>query len=128
MLYLCCCLLLILFFFKQKTSDEMRISDWSSDVCSSDLPGARNDRRPRNYLRVTNNVLLVPRTICHRRRILWVAPTHNSKVNQTLSNFPLFVRPMLHKRPWRALSCMGLLWDRSAHLPRGANSLVGHAP
>src|SRR3546814_8924080 len=27
----------LLFFFKQKTADEMRISDWSSDVCSSDL-------------------------------------------------------------------------------------------
>src|SRR3546814_4416174 len=29
---LCCC-----FCFKQKTAYEMRISDWSSDVCSSDL-------------------------------------------------------------------------------------------
>src|SRR3546814_20786231 len=28
-----------LFFFKQKTAYEMRISDWSSDVCSSDLHG-----------------------------------------------------------------------------------------
>src|SRR3546814_10692999 len=28
---------IIIFFFKQKTSYEMRISDWSSDVCSSDL-------------------------------------------------------------------------------------------
>src|SRR3546814_3561924 len=28
---------LFLFFFKQKTAYEMRISDWSSDVCSSDL-------------------------------------------------------------------------------------------
>src|SRR3546814_5268645 len=28
----------ILFFFKQKTAYELRISDWSSDVCSSDLP------------------------------------------------------------------------------------------
>src|SRR3546814_3451601 len=27
------------FFFKQKTADEVRISDWSSDVCSSDLRG-----------------------------------------------------------------------------------------
>src|SRR3546814_20734837 len=27
------------FFFKQKTAYEMRISDWSSDVCSSDLAG-----------------------------------------------------------------------------------------
>src|SRR3546814_5332715 len=31
-IYLC------IFFFKQKTAYEMRISDWSSDVCSSDLP------------------------------------------------------------------------------------------
>src|SRR3546814_18462351 len=30
--------LLCVFFFKQKTAYEMRISDWSSDVCSSDLP------------------------------------------------------------------------------------------
>src|SRR3546814_1474390 len=30
--------LLIIFFFKKKTADEMRISDWSSDVGSSDLP------------------------------------------------------------------------------------------
>src|SRR3546814_3489036 len=27
----------IIFFFKQKTAYDMRISDWSSDVCSSDL-------------------------------------------------------------------------------------------
>src|SRR3546814_10183087 len=36
----CCCLLVLelcVFFFKQKTAYEMRISDWSSDVCSSDL-------------------------------------------------------------------------------------------
>src|SRR3546814_9631021 len=38
-IYLC-----IFFFFKQKTAYEMRISDWSSDVCSSDLPLAK----PRN--------------------------------------------------------------------------------
>src|SRR3546814_3629421 len=31
-LHICC-----FFFFKQKTAYEMRISDWSSDVCSSDL-------------------------------------------------------------------------------------------
>src|SRR3546814_6645330 len=29
--------LVFFFFFKQKTAYEMRISDWSSDVCSSDL-------------------------------------------------------------------------------------------
>src|SRR3546814_1884458 len=39
--YLSCiciyCVLCCVFFFKQKTAYEMRISDWSSDVCSSDL-------------------------------------------------------------------------------------------
>src|SRR3546814_5894758 len=46
---LCPCLIIVLlcicfcFFFKQKTAYEMRISDWSSDVCSSDLCG-REDR------------------------------------------------------------------------------------
>src|SRR3546814_18586181 len=30
-------MLFLFFFFKQKTAYEMRISDWSSDVCSSDL-------------------------------------------------------------------------------------------
>src|SRR3546814_5448264 len=32
----------LLFFFKQKTAYEMRIIDWSSDVCSSDLPMKRS--------------------------------------------------------------------------------------
>src|SRR3546814_2191431 len=32
-----CLLCFFFFFFKQKTAYEMRISDWSSDVCSSDL-------------------------------------------------------------------------------------------
>src|SRR3546814_4632822 len=36
----------LFFFFKQKTEYDMRISDWSSDVCSSDLdrPGRLGDR------------------------------------------------------------------------------------
>src|SRR3546814_5999896 len=32
-------LMFVFFLFKQKTAYEMRISDWSSDVCSSDLKG-----------------------------------------------------------------------------------------
>src|SRR3546814_1403461 len=40
---LCLCVFVVVFFFKQKTAYEMRISDWSSDVCSSDLFG-RNYR------------------------------------------------------------------------------------
>src|SRR3546814_2370881 len=49
--FLCSDLLLLIlfyvcvlfFFFKQKTAYEMRISDWSSDVCSSDLVTPRRD-------------------------------------------------------------------------------------
>src|SRR3546814_5200272 len=37
MLCLLCSIFIHFFFFKQKTAYEMRISDWSSDVCSSDL-------------------------------------------------------------------------------------------
>src|SRR3546814_2139888 len=50
----CCSVSVVFFFFKQKTAYEMRISDWSSDVCSSDLEGAalldragRGDEGPR---------------------------------------------------------------------------------
>src|SRR3546814_9115131 len=34
--------IMCMFFFKQKTAYEMRISDWSSDVCSSDLANPNN--------------------------------------------------------------------------------------
>src|SRR3546814_4609239 len=34
---------MLMFFFKQKTAYEMRISDWSSDVCSSDLTRVLSD-------------------------------------------------------------------------------------
>src|SRR3546814_16477323 len=36
--------MLCVFFFKQKTEYEVRISDWSSDVCSSDLPKSPHRR------------------------------------------------------------------------------------
>src|SRR3546814_4738601 len=45
--HLFACLFVFFFFFKQKTAYEMRISDWSSDVCSSDLLGGVGGPRPR---------------------------------------------------------------------------------
>src|SRR3546814_8150780 len=44
---MCYSSLLVFFFFKQKTAYEMRISDWSSDVCSSDLFLCRDRRTAR---------------------------------------------------------------------------------
>src|SRR3546814_6510130 len=59
-------LVFMFFFFKQKTAYEMRISDWSSDVCSSDLnvrPNAAHEALarldaawPGELLIVTQNV------------------------------------------------------------------------
>src|SRR3546814_1061257 len=60
--FICCVMCTVFFFFKQKTAYEMRISDWSSDVCSSDLvrcsqgPG-RSERRFVHH--------------CHNRRFLF---------------------------------------------------------
>src|SRR3546814_18964066 len=62
----CCC-----FFFKQKTAYDMRISDWSSDVCSSDL-------RAGSYVRGSTshpNILLMTSTSigslrCARARLI----------------------------------------------------------
>src|SRR3546814_13651158 len=56
------------FFFKQKTAYEMRISDWSSVVCSSDLcPGDR--------LLLTAEIPLTDETLCFDCRgvVVWVA-------------------------------------------------------
>src|SRR3546814_17703767 len=57
--------MLFFFFFKQKTAYEMRISDWSSDVCSSDLWAAFDDppsltregEHPRNFVNTLDNVM-----------------------------------------------------------------------
>src|SRR3546814_16022926 len=50
----------MIFFFKQKTAYEMRISDWSSDVCSSDLAKVGgDDAAARAIVDLSGNVDLV---------------------------------------------------------------------
>src|SRR3546814_6274025 len=49
-------LMFVFFFFKQKTAYEMRISDWSSDVCSSDLWNRLTDNAG-NWRRMLSGVL-----------------------------------------------------------------------
>src|SRR3546814_6069632 len=75
-------LLFVFFFFKQKTAYEMRISDWSSDVCSSDLgerhlhhrmhgPPRMSRREPgcgvRNLRRVGRERTEIGRASCRER-------------------------------------------------------------
>src|SRR3546814_6723411 len=53
--------LYFIFFFKQKTAYEMRISDWSSDVCSSDLCKLKSEKpakcKANRALAMTINIL-----------------------------------------------------------------------
>src|SRR3546814_9748194 len=60
------------FFFKQKTAYEMRISDWSSDVCSSDL----RDVRAAVAARRVPDVGVCGRDVevaAHDQRLAWLA-------------------------------------------------------
>src|SRR3546814_1154608 len=61
--------LLLFFFFKQKTAYEMRISDWSSDVCSSDLH-YRFARSPVRLQRSNVAPAMPPRLGEHTRQVL----------------------------------------------------------
>src|SRR3546814_6638203 len=46
------------FFFKQKTAYEMRISDWSSDVCSSDLALLHDLRRLAHFFNANHEAII----------------------------------------------------------------------
>src|SRR3546814_5580907 len=48
------------FFFKQKTAYEMRISDWSSDVCSSDLHARKAFAGPIAFLKSAPSLQFLP--------------------------------------------------------------------
>src|SRR3546814_6179794 len=48
-----CLISCFFFFFKQKTAYELRISDWSSDVCSSDLAMSDNPKTPLDHVNDT---------------------------------------------------------------------------
>src|SRR3546814_4395271 len=63
----------LFFFFKQKTAYEMRISDWSSDVCSSDLrPLPRGPRAaPGNFMQGAGDAVA-------SYRFVWSHPTDGS--------------------------------------------------
>src|SRR3546814_8023698 len=72
----------VVFFFKQKTAYEMRISDWSSDVCSSDLPlrhypsnRCRDRRKRRRRIRSAASHLLHPgvRDPKTEQSVLWLS-------------------------------------------------------
>src|SRR3546814_5016839 len=86
---------LFFFFFKQNTAYEMRISDWSSDVCSSDLlPGPR----PRTDIRLGSPAAAISVPIrggaIERRAFEFVelrSEEHTSELQSLMrSSYPVF--------------------------------------
>src|SRR3546814_9916271 len=64
------CRICFFFFFKQKTAYEMRISDWSSDVCSSDLEMAEAEQHAAEQNRLAHAEPAVgDHATEHRRRV-----------------------------------------------------------
>src|SRR3546814_4157618 len=66
------------FFFKQKTAYDMRISDWSSDVCSSDL----QNRKSALYFSVTQILTQ------YNTRAFWESEVRSPTVKQGKRNWP----------------------------------------
>src|SRR3546814_9542743 len=104
------------FFFKQKTAYEMRISDWSSDVCSSDLtPYSRQwnatigPQCPVNVSQIT----LSPHVGAHAD-----APLHYSKQGAAIGQLGLepFLGPcrVIHVLNGRPLIAVDDLLDRKS--------------
>src|SRR3546814_9983499 len=83
--------LVCVFLFKQKTAYEMRISDWSSDVCSSDLDGDRllkavaqriGDRLARACQRCRSEEAACQRQQARRQHIPPAALTHIAETDK----------------------------------------------
>src|SRR3546814_14308584 len=75
------------FFFKQKTAYEMRISDWSSDVCSSDLGATTPERIDVRVIACANRDL----------QDEVAAGRFRADLYYRLSVFPLSTRPLVER-------------------------------
>src|SRR3546814_5626839 len=109
----------IVFFFKQKTAYEMRISDWSSDVCSSDLEvpcatvflvGNVGFANPRGHSLVLFLYWFVE--ICIQLMLIWTAP---------------FLVPAVRRWPSRDAFVFGLAFLAAAMAARFAMPQIGRA-
>src|SRR3546814_16876336 len=88
-------MLLFFFFFKQKTAYEMRISDWSSDVCSSDLGCGPREKSCDDYFIHNCSILNLPMTGTYLKQLCaaLVSSTPDKRGNWRI--FITFELPML---------------------------------
>src|SRR3546814_19023655 len=99
--------LFLFFFFKQKTAYEMRISDWSSDVCSSDLPA---DVREILTLGLAGIAL-------SRYAGVWVAMKTIAEVVESAASFDLPDPFPAFQATAQFVPAHGLNWDPSIQWP-----------
>src|SRR3546814_7566699 len=100
------------FFFKQKTAYEMRISDWSSDVCSSDLAPRRRAARRRLAFRDSGRRGRAAAGADHRER-----PRRRRPVDHP-------ARPARRLRPYRAPGRRRLRSRRARRRDRGVRGMT----
>src|SRR3546814_1923786 len=81
-----------MFFFKQKTAYEVRISDWSSDVCSSDLDGSMLSK-PESPEDAANQLRRMVGTR-HRLFSAAVAARDGAPVWRAIGEAKLWMRPL----------------------------------
>src|SRR3546814_6945557 len=113
-----------LFFFKQKTAYVMRISDWSSDVCSSDLPLYRMSIHQRRGKISTQQSRACARhcTVYGTQQAARSQPGHSLCDFQTLArcriDHQVHARMALHRRlqEWKTtFSCVIEVSDKAPH-------------
>src|SRR3546814_6154527 len=86
----------ILFFFKQKTAYEMRISDWSSDVCSSDLDTEQGADQLRHERDATNTAQSLAAENANRQATPGSAQAMQGPDAQHIVNLPFILRQFIH--------------------------------
>src|SRR3546814_6499923 len=102
----------LFFFFKQKTAYEMRISDWSSDVCSSDLrmsekPTFMNSANARVEVNSSNSTS-TPKKSSRITTLQMVGQTSTSAVvvpTRSACSMPSPVKPKIGRASCRERGC-----------------------
>src|SRR3546814_19696722 len=97
---------LLFFFFKQKTAYEMRISDWSSDVCSSDLLDEGHFYQHHNLYYVTSDEweLRALRTVLRSSLSVMIIATYCTRMAGGFMRFQAQYLRRLRLQRWERVS------------------------
>src|SRR3546814_4346130 len=104
------------FFFKQKTAYEMRISDWSSDVCSSDLGGPWVDSS-HGSTEQGGRLTLFERFTDRARRVVVLAQEEARLLNHNYIGTEHILLGLIHEGEGvaaKALESLGISLDRKS--------------